>query len=364
VGSLALTRAGSWPGVLRGLVEVGLVVPRAGLWLARGLRHLPLGRTTSGPLARGVALTALLLVVFVPLLASADAVFSTAVRAVLPGLPDLGLLPVRAVVAVIAAIGTGAGLQVLLVPRSEPVVGAPARRLQRASEWLLPLAVLDGLLAVFLVLQASVLFGGDEHVLRAAGVTYASYAREGFGQLVAVTALVLAVVAAAVRWAPRAARPALAALCGLALVVDTSALWRLHLYVDAYGLTRLRVTATVLAAWLGVVLVVVLVAGVRPGRWVPHTVVTTAVAGLLLLSAANPDARIAASALGRGERADLDYVAGLSADAAAQLDRLPDPYRSCALAGWSADRSWTSANLARHRANRLAPAAQSCARLR
>jgi hypothetical protein len=357
LGSLALTRARAWPGVLRGLVEVGLVLPRTTAWFVRGLRQVPLTRPATGPAARGLALTALLLVVFVPLLVSADAAFSTVLDRITPDLPDLGLLPARVIVAAVAAVGVAAGLFVLLSPRPEPVVGEPVRRLQRSSEWLLPLGALNALLAAFLAVQATVLFGGDEHVLRAAGVTYASYAREGFGQLVAVTALVLAVVAAAVRWAPRAARPALALLCALALVVDASALWRLHLYVDAYGLSRLRLTSTAFSCWLGVVLVVVLVAGARPGRWVPHTIVATAGAGLLVLSLVNPDARIAASVISQGERADLAYLASLSPDAAPEAARLPQPARGCALLDLAPeqDLSWTSFNLGRHRADELRP---------
>ena len=357
IGSLALTRARRWPGVLRGLVEVGLVLPRAIAWLMRGLRQLPLTRPVTGPIARGFALTVLLLAVFVPLLVSADAAFATVLGSVVPSLPDLGLLPIRVIVATIAVIGVTGGILVLLAPRPEPVIGGPTRRLYRAAEWLLPLAVLDTLLATFLLVQATVLFGGDEHVLRAAGVTYASYAREGFGQLVAVTALVLGVVASAVRWAPRTARPALAVLCSLALVVDASALWRLHLYVVAYGLTRLRMTSTAFAAWLGVVLVVVLIAGIRPGRWVPHTVVMTAGLGLLVLSLINPDARIAQSALNRGPQADLAYVAALSEDVAPVVARIAEPQRSCVLLALTSyeDLPWTSANLGRHRAEELRP---------
>lgn len=357
VGSLALTRARDWPGVLRGLVEVGLVLPRTTGWFVRGLRQVPFARPVTGPAARGAVLTAVLLVVFVPLLVSADAAFATVLERVLPDLPDLGLLPARVIVACIAAFGVAGGLFVLLAPRPEPVVGAPLRKLHRAAEWLLPLGVLNALLASFLAVQATVMFGGDDHVLRAAGVTYSSYAREGFGQLVAVTALVLAVVAAAVRWAPGAARPMLALLCGLALVVDASALWRLHLYVDAYGLSRLRLTATALSCWLGVVLVVVLVAGVRPGRWVPHTIVASAAAGLLVLSLINPDARIAQSALHRGPNADLDYVATLSADAAGPVSRLPVSEGACVLLDLAPEKgmSWTSANLGRHRADELRP---------
>jgi hypothetical protein len=128
--------------------------------------------------------------------------------------------------------------------------------------------------------------------------------------------------------------------------VDASALLRLQLSTDAYGLTRLRVAGIVL---VGVVLVLVLLAGVRPGRWLPHAVVTS-LSTVLLLAVADPDARIASSALDRGARADLAYLSGLSADAAPVLDRLPEPARSCVLPAARRDRPCTSANLSRARA--------------
>ena len=59
--------------------------------------------------------------------------------------------------------------------------------------------MLDVLFAAFVVLQLAALFGGDEHVLRTAGLTYAEYAREGFAQLMAVAALTLAMIALARR---------------------------------------------------------------------------------------------------------------------------------------------------------------------
>ena len=209
------------------------------------------------------------------------------------------------------------------------------------------------LLASFLAVQAQALLGGEDHVLRTTGVTYASYAREGFGQLLVVTLLVLAVVAAAARWAPRAARPALALLCLLTLVVDLSAFSRLQLYGEAYGLTRLRVTATGITVVLGVVLVLVLVAGLRPGRWLPHALVLTVGAGLLVLTASDPDARIAQSALDRGDAADVDYLSGLSADAVPVLVRLPEPARSCVLPEQVETGGWLSYNVSRSRAAEL-----------
>ena len=56
----------------------------------------------------------------------------------------------------------------------------PVRRSLTPWEWALPLALLAGLFAVFVAVQIAVLFGGHEHVLRTAGLTYAEYARQGF----------------------------------------------------------------------------------------------------------------------------------------------------------------------------------------
>jgi hypothetical protein len=52
--------------------------------------------------------------------------------------------------------------------------------------------------------QFAVFFGGQEHLLRTAGLTAAEHARQGFFQLLAVAAMTLALVAVAVRRPVRA----------------------------------------------------------------------------------------------------------------------------------------------------------------
>ena len=106
------------------------------------------------------------------------------------------------------------------------------------------------LFVVFLAAQASALFGGKEHVLRTTGLTYAEYARQGFGQLVVVT-LLTTVVLALIRWfaseqtaADRSIkRGVVLTMTALSLLVVGSALHRLWLYQDAYGFTTARITA-------------------------------------------------------------------------------------------------------------------------
>ena len=108
-----------------------------------------------------------------------------------------------------------------------------------------------------------------------------------------------------------------------------------------------------------------LLAGSRRGRqrWLPHAVVASAGAGLLLLTAYDPEAAIARSARSL-PAADVGYLATLSDDAVPEIDALPEPYRSCVLTRRlpSADGGWTSANLARARAREVSGpvAAGSC----
>ena len=165
----------------------------------------------------------------------------------------------------------------LAPPRPRPV---------RVAEWLVPIAVLDALFVTFVSVQLAVLFGGHRHVLETSGLTYAEYARSGFGQLVVVTLLTLSVVAATVRWAPQETqqqrvvlRALLGVLCALCLVIVGSALYRLHLYEEAFGFTRLRLFMNAFETWLGVLVVLVLVAGVRlRAAWLARAVVATAAA--------------------------------------------------------------------------------------
>ena len=85
------------------------------------------------------------------------------------------------------------------------------------------------------------------------------------------------------------------ALCGLTLVVIASALTRLGLYADAYGFTATRLLAYAAVVWLGLVFVLVLVAGVRlRAAWLPRaTVVAAADGGAHRAGAVNPEALMA-----------------------------------------------------------------------
>ena len=256
----------------------------------------------------------MLLAIFVPLFATADAAFAHLLGELVPN--DAVDLPAARLATWAAVIGIGGAL--LWAGRAQALQPAPPARASsaRPSRWSRS-TVLVALFAAFVALQLTALFGGNDYVLRTAGLTYAEYAREGFAQLLAVAALTLAVIAAAVRWA-RVSRVLLGGLCVLTLVVLASALYRLDLYMDAYGFTRLRLSAQVAILWLGGVFALVLVAGaVRRAAWLPRATVALTAATVLAFAVSNPDLRIAE----RNRSGDVDerLLRSLSADAAPVL---------------------------------------------
>ena len=132
-----------------------------------------------------------------------------------------------------------------------------------------------------------------------AGLTYAEYARSGFFQLGALAAITLAVLLTIDVFTDTSEGPTrgrivrLSEACvGLTLVVVVSALRRLDLYENAYGLTMLRLYAAVFAGWIGVSLVLLggWVHKRRDRAWFPAAAVGAGLAALLALNVINPEA--------------------------------------------------------------------------
>lgn len=239
------------------------------------------------------------------------------------------------------------------------------------------LGLLNTLFLVFVVVQLRYFFGGAELIRDTTGLTYAEYARRGFFELVTVSGLTLPTLLGAgwvLRFQPRDQQRTFRQLAGLLLVllavVMASALRRMWLYVDEFGLSEIRLYATAFMVYL---------AGVF--AWFGWTVLRgyqrrfafgalvqgfAVLAGLHLL---NPDAFIVRTNLARPpdhRPFDAAYAASLSADAVpdllAALPRL-DLKEQCGaaralLARWTpaaADGSnddWRNWNLARARARR------------
>ncbi len=226
----------------------------------------------------------------------------------------------------------------LTVPVGAVAVVANASPLPVSQPWIStarPVEALMGLSATALVLtswvgvQVAIALGGADRILADASMTRAEYAREGFFELVLVVAVVLSLTALLGGLLGRQRPPVatgLVVLVGTLTVVLVGVTFsRLDLYIEAYGLTMLRLAVAWFLGWLAVIVVAVTarIAGVGGRRaWlVPFAIITAALA-IGVFGWSNPEATVAATNLSRdGEIVQLDegYLEDLGPDAAATL---------------------------------------------
>ena len=323
----------------------------------------------------GLVLAAPLLAIFGALLVSADAGFERLVRTVF----DLDFEQLFSHVVGTGIVGwASAGyLMAVFVGARETAMpwGRGFRPALGAVELGIPLGGLALLFAVFIVMQAGYVFGSHDVVREATNLGYAEYARRGFFELVAVAVMILPVLLAADRvsdatdaTARRTVRILSGTLLLLVGLVAISALHRMQLYLDAYGLTQDRGYATAVLLWAGVAIVwfAATVLRGRADRFVFGAMVS-ALTVLGLLNAVNLDAMVVRTNIARaleGAELDADYLASLSADAVPALVRalpdLPDDAACIVLASLaphdgSAERGdWRGWHLARTRARTAA----------
>lgn len=352
---------------LPAFVLAGMALPLAALrglpWLGRSLQAVSgLGKRAAA--LRTIVWSLLGVIVFGLLFASADAVFAEWAGAIVPDL-EFDTFVLRAFITVaVGGVVLAATYLALNPPRVEPRTGT-TRSVAHRYEWLAPVLLVDAVFLVFLAAQATVIFGGHDYLERTTGLTYAEYVHQGFGQLTVATALTLLVVWAAARKAPRTTsadlawlRGSLGLLCVLTLVVVVSALYRMHVYQEAYGFTRLRLLVDVFEGWLGLLVIGVIAAGVTlRAAWLPRAALLSGAGLLFLMAAVNPDAWVAQHNVDRYEatgKVDWSYLQSLSADAVPVLAKLPDTVVECALKGHEpGDDDWLEWNFGRQRAEPL-----------
>ncbi len=212
-------------------------------------------RQHGGRVLIGVLLSVPVLLVFGALLSAADERFGQMLSGLLEW--NLGDWP-----SLLLQLGTWAfvlgGLvyAALLARRAAPDLSDLERLAPKLGliELGLPLLSLSGLFCTYLAVQASSFFGNAVDL----GLTYSEAARQGFGQLSAVAALMLALLLLTHTLLRRELRLTLAyrlisaaVLLPLALLI-VSAYLKLSLYISAYGLSEIRVLGAVFLAWVSV----------------------------------------------------------------------------------------------------------------
>ncbi len=376
-GSLA--RSG-FVGYLAGLVLAGLHAAGAVMLLVLSdVRWAELPRDGAArhlfAVGRGLAIAVPLLLVFGGLFIAADAVLEGFVREYL-ALDVATIVGHLILTALLTWIVAGWLRQLFVSDRiALPPAGRPAVLTLGTIEVGVILGLLDVLFLLFVLVQLRYLFGGAPVVEASPTLTYAEYARRGFFELTALAALLLPLLLV-VDWAARKEtarerrlfRTLAGLLVGLLFVVVASALQRMRLYTDEFGLTELRLYTTAFMLWITLTFGWFLATVLRGRR--ERFMLGALVAGLAILAglnALNPDGTIAAANAGRQQapRADVRafdsaYVLSLSADAVpAVVEALPlmteaDRRRAAAalLRRWSPPetRDWRSWNWSRERA--------------
>jgi hypothetical protein len=292
------------------------------------------------PVLWGVALAIPLLLIFGALFAAADAVFANFLQGMFAWVQDYPQLLARLILSLILSwLALGLARRAFTARKNPPVLEDYANldflRLG-APTAITALALVDVLFLGFVLVQAVYLFGGSDTLART-GLTYSEYARRGFFELVMVAALVLGLILLMdwlTRFVAGRGRRTINLLHGgliaLTLVILASALFRMRLYQQEFGLTELRFYTTAFMLWLGIVLVWLAVtvlrvrapAGDNPGRRrFAFGALVASLALVVALDLINPDALIARTNLARaaagvGQPLDAEYLAWtLSADA-------------------------------------------------
>jgi hypothetical protein len=340
--SLAVVRPRSGSLRLAGALEYVLGALLAGFQALLGIVLLALGdiqwkevpqsgwsRRALGA-GRGLFMAVPLLLIFGGLFMAADAVFKGMVKDLL----DIDFVELFTHLFVIgfAAWMVGGYLRGCLLGKEVPMAldGVPKSLTLGIMEIGTVLGLLDLLFLGFVIVQLRYLFGGAALVDVTPGLTYAQYARRGFFELVTVAALVLPLLLGA-HWllskddlkAGRLFRYLAGTQVLLLFVIMISAVQRMRIYQNEFGLTELRLYTTAFMGWLAVVFLWFAATVLRGKR--EHFAFGALVVGFGMIATLhflNPDAFIVRMNIARaqaGRRFDTSYAVSLSADAVPAL---------------------------------------------
>lgn len=258
-----------------------------------------------------------------------------------------------------------------------PAAGQPTGKGFRLDKTVLItfLTCINLLYLIFAIVQLAYLTGAFTASLPE-NLTYAEYARSGFFELAFISVINLALILLAVKGADRQG------LTGFALRIESlllvagsliqwlSAMFRMHLYVDTYGLTQLRFMVTAFMILLLVLFALLLVKEFRFQFPLFKAFTAVTLASLLILNHVNSDAWIANHNVTRyaaSQKIDTDYFKELSqaaVPAMLQLTETATPAVAADVAGQLlrryagslehyADGRWQKLNVAQEQARRM-----------
>ncbi len=296
------------------------------------------------PYIRGILIALPILMVFASLLASADAIFSQELDAVLKYFEIQNLPEYIFRLAYILAgayVLVGVILHASTQSKDEKLVGQDRPLMTPFlgfTEAAIVLGSVTVLFTAFVAIQFRYFFGGQANIT-AAGFTYSEYARRGFGELVVVaffSLLLILVLGSITRREGLAQRRSFSglsvAIVVLVIVMLVSAYQRLILYESAYGFSRLRTYTHAALIWMGFLLGTVVVLEMLHAERLFAAVALIASLGFAVsLAMLNVDRLIVQQNVSRaaqGHDLDVPYLDSLSTDA---VPALVDAYQSPSL---------------------------------
>ena len=291
---------------------------------------------------RGVAITLPVVIVFALLLSGADPTFALWRDTIRDLVADWDFVPRTIFFVAMLTLSLGALSYAALSPDATEPGQVETHRWLGSTERLMLLGSVAALLWIFLGVQLSYLFGNLPQIT-GSGMTFAEYARRGFGELTVVASATTLLIIASERYGVRDQRHRITrfvtfAAIGAVVFLLFSAFNRVLLYEAAYGFTtsRLYAQAFMLVVGIGVVALTIEVAReLDPGRLF-RRVGTGAVIVLIALGYWNTDAWIARKNIDRlavTGKLDVNYlVRDLSLNAVptliAELPRMQEPSRT------------------------------------
>lgn len=297
--------------------------------LRMGFQESSSASKKGGAIALGLLLAIPLLAVVVPLLIRADAAFD----ALLQKLPDWDLREL------FCSVLLGSLLACFLYTRGTALRHAPKSPADtKERKGINPLTVNTVLIAIalvyllYLISQLAYFSGGFFGILPA-GYTMAEYARRGFFEMAWICAINLGVIALGVGLTSASGQsPLLTRLLCLflgivTLFLVTSASAKMFMYIDAYGLTRLRILTEAIMIWLGLSTLVVCLWLFLPKLAYMKVILVFALVIGAALGWADVDTVVArynvnAYLSGRLETVDVGYLGTLGSGATPYIQKL------------------------------------------
>lgn len=349
--------------------------PRPFRLVAQELRPQESGKSyeTGKKILIGLLISVPILLVVIPLLSSADMVFSYYLGnlAKIGELIDFNSLIVHCLIIVPVLLCVFGYICSFFVKHPRSVVERAARQRSWDSTTLLTVLLVTNMVyLLFSVIQFSYLYGGTAQV-HFAGFSYADYARQGFFELVAVTVINLSILLFSLKFVKEDNRVAylvvrifLSLLVLFSLNMLFSAHFKMSLYEQAYGLTYLRIFVHYFMALLLVFFLIALGSIWLRGVPVIRCYIVAALVFYAALNFINADriiARYNVDLYARTGKIDVAYIKGLSYDALSAVIPLAKD-KNEEIAGQveqylvnqqqylTVEESWQSFNYSRHRA--------------